>query len=55
MERVIGHTVAYDLEYIEPLERFIPQPKVVQVYENNILGVVRAAAIEDGGATKEYA
>lgn len=47
MERVIGHTVAYDLEYHDPLERFIPQPKVVQVYESYDLGVVRAAAIED--------
>ncbi len=47
MERVIGHTVAYDLEYHDPLERYIPQPKVVQVYESNDLGVVRAAAIED--------
>lgn len=47
MEKVIGHTVAYDLEYHDPLERYIPQPKVVQVYESNELGVVRAAAIED--------
>ena len=47
MERVIGHTVAYDLEFNDPLQRYIPQPKVVQVYESNDLGVVRAAAIED--------
>ena len=47
MERVIGHTIAYDLEYHDPLDRYIPLPKVVQVYESNDLGVVRAAAIED--------
>ena len=47
MERIIGHTVAYDLEFHDPLDRYIPQPKVVQVYESYELGVVRAAAIED--------
>jgi len=47
VERVIGHTVAFDLEYHDSLDRHIPIPKVVQVYENNDLGVVRAAAIEE--------
>lgn len=47
MERVIGHTIAYDIEYHDSLDRYIPLPKVVQVYENNDLGVVRAAAIEE--------
>ena len=47
MERVIGHTVAFDLEYHDSLSRYIPKPKVVQVYESHELGVVRAAAIED--------
>ena len=47
VERVIGHTVAFDLEFHDSLSRYIPLPKVVQVYESYELGVVRAAAIED--------